>query len=174
MMFVSASRSISRIIYDVRTERPAAKTKVVMKPSQLANVAHSLRLQVALDEAARAGRADRIKRLREESAYTQPALAEAVGVTLRAYQRWEEGGGIEWEHLEKLAEIHGVSVQWLHRGEERATPDVLGALSSSELLAELRSLRAELLAELSAVRTTQERLLKLLPPDERGEAERRK
>lgn len=112
--------------------------KAVTKPSQFAKVAHSLRLQVALDEAARAGRADRIKRLREESAYTQPALAEEVGVTLRAYQRWEEGGGIEWEHLERLAELHGVSVQWLHRGEEHTTPDVFSVLGgSSDLRAQL-------------------------------------
>lgn len=84
----------------------------------------TFRMQVALDEQQQLARAARIKQLREESPYTQAALADLVGVTPRAYQRWEEGGGIEWEHLERLAEVHGVDVIWIHRGTSRGpTPD---------------------------------------------------
>lgn len=98
---------------------------------------------MALDEAQRLARGERIKQLREESAFTQPALAEKVGVTLRAYQRWEEGGGIEWDHLEKLAEIHGVDVQWIHRGKEKGpTPDPF-ASDSPEIADALRALQSE-------------------------------
>lgn len=124
---------------------------------------------MALDVAQRIARGERIKQLREESPYTQPVLAEKVGVTLRAYQRWEEGGGIEWDHLEKLAEIYGVDVQWIHRGEERGpAPDPFATDSAKvveELRREVRALRHELLAEIAKVRTTQEALLRLQESD---------
>jgi transcriptional regulator with XRE-family HTH domain len=52
----------------------------------------------------------------------QPQIAERVGVTLRAYQEWEAGGGIAWPNLEKLADIHGVSTDWLEHGDEQPVP----------------------------------------------------
>ena len=53
----------------------------------------------------------------------QPAVADAAGVTLRAYQRWEAGGGIAWENLQKLAKVFGVSENYLLYGlEEPAGP----------------------------------------------------
>jgi transcriptional regulator with XRE-family HTH domain len=117
----------------MKTDLPAASDKAVINPSQNARSLPTLRLQMALDAAQRLARGERIKQLREESPYTQPVLAEQVGVTLRAYQRWEEGGGIEWDHLEKLAEIHGVDVQWIHKGEEQGvTPDVLATLNGAD------------------------------------------
>lgn len=112
-----------------------------------ARPALSVRLQLALEEQQRLDRAARIKQLREESPYTQEAIADLVGVKIRSYQKWEEGGGIEWDNLEKLADIHKVSVQWIHRGEEKATPDVLGNLSSvpPELAAQLDRIEKEVL-----------------------------
>lgn len=134
----------------MKTARRPAKQKAVIAPSQSARTGRTLRLQVALDEAAKAERAGRIRQLREESPYTQPALADKVGVTLRAYQRWEEGGGIEWEHLEKLAEIHDVDVQWIHRGREQGpAPDPFAtSRSPSEQFGLVLQNQAEILARI--------------------------
>jgi hypothetical protein len=61
--------------------------------------------------------ARRIKELRGPR--PQEALANEIPVTLRAYQEWEAGGGIAWANLQRLAEIHGVSTNWLLYGDER-------------------------------------------------------
>jgi transcriptional regulator with XRE-family HTH domain len=61
--------------------------------------------------------AARIRELRGQM--PQPKMADRVGVTLRAYQRWEAGDGIRWDNLERLAEIHGVTTNWLLYGDER-------------------------------------------------------
>lgn len=45
----------------------------------------------------------RIKQLRGR--VPQPVIADRVGVTLRAYQAWEAGGGIAWDNLIKLAAV---------------------------------------------------------------------
>jgi hypothetical protein len=42
-------------------------------------------------------RGDRIRELR--AGIPQPRIADQVGVTLRAYQEWEAGGGIGWDNL---------------------------------------------------------------------------
>ncbi len=52
----------------------------------------------------------------------QPQIADEVGVSLRAYQQWEAGGGIAWTNLKRLADIHGVSTEWLENGDERHEP----------------------------------------------------
>ncbi len=59
--------------------------------------------------------AQRIRELRGPR--PQPRIAAEVGVTLRAYQAWEAGGGIAWPNLEKLAEFHGVTTSWLEHGD---------------------------------------------------------
>jgi hypothetical protein len=61
--------------------------------------------------------ASRIRALR--GARPQPQIAGEVGVTLRAYQEWEAGGGIAWPNLLKLAEVHRVSTSWLEHGDEQ-------------------------------------------------------
>lgn len=59
--------------------------------------------------------AARIKELREPR--PQQAIADKVGVSLRAYQAWEAGGGISWENLEQLAKALGVTEEYLLYGE---------------------------------------------------------
>jgi hypothetical protein len=59
--------------------------------------------------------ASRIRVLR--GARPQPQIAHEVGVTLRAYQEWEAGGGIAWPNLRRLAEVHGVTTDWLENGD---------------------------------------------------------
>lgn len=41
---------------------------------------------------------------------TQPAVADAIGVTPRAYQAYEAGGGIKLDNARKLAIFFGVEV----------------------------------------------------------------
>jgi len=108
---------------------------------------------MALEEQQRSERAGRIKKLREESPFTQEAVADRVGVKLRTYQKWEEGGGITWVHLESLASLHDVEVQWIHRGEQRTSDPV----ELRELLDRVLDEQANLLAKLDAVLDEQRR-----------------
>jgi hypothetical protein len=48
----------------------------------------------------------------------QTVIAAGVGVSLRAYQQWEAGGGIAWHNLDALAKLHSVSTEWLLSGAE--------------------------------------------------------
>jgi len=53
-------------------------------------------------------RGERIKLLREERHMTQPAVADAIGITLRAYQKYETGGGLKWDNAVALAKVFQV------------------------------------------------------------------
>jgi transcriptional regulator with XRE-family HTH domain len=71
--------------------------------------------QMARAEDARTSeRGDRIRELR--AGIPQPRIADQVGVTLRAYQEWEAGGGIGWDNLVKLAEVFGVTEEYIEFG----------------------------------------------------------
>jgi hypothetical protein len=68
----------------------------------------------------RAGRGEIASRIRVlRGPRPQPQIAAEVGVSLRAYQGWEAGGGIAWPNLQRLADIHGVTTNWLEHGDER-------------------------------------------------------
>jgi hypothetical protein len=86
-----------------------------------------------LDQQHRLEVAARIRQLRETSGpprLTQPKIADYIGLSLRGYQKAEKTGGIAWEKLEKLGELHGVDPHWILDGEERGdTPDALAALN---------------------------------------------
>lgn len=59
----------------------------------------------------------RIKELRGPK--PQRVIADAVPVTLRAYGAWEAGdSGIAWDNLQRLAEIFGVTENYILYGEE--------------------------------------------------------
>lgn len=79
--------------------------------------ARTLLLQMAADLERQREIGQRIKALREELGLTQPVLADKVGVTLRAAQAWEAGGGIGYENRKRLAEELGVSEEFLLFGE---------------------------------------------------------
>jgi len=106
-----------------------------------------------MDEQRRLEIAGRIKELREQSPYTQPAIADRIGVTVRAYQKWEQTGGLTGEHLEELAKLHNVTPEFIWRGQERGpTPDLSVALNGStpgvlHLLTEINRKLDKLLAE---------------------------
>lgn len=107
-------------------------------------------------------RGDQIRALRKQKErasdsgrLTQPMVAEAVGVTLRAYQDWEASTeerpkGIDWENAKKLAKFFNVDAEDVARREDDAEP--------SPWSAEIQELRAQL----DRIATNQENLAALL------------
>jgi transcriptional regulator with XRE-family HTH domain len=58
--------------------------------------------------------AQRLRELRTQRQLTQARVAELVGVGLRVYHRWEQGGAApHFETLLKLADVLGVSLDEL-------------------------------------------------------------
>lgn len=84
----------------------------------------------------------RIKQAREKTPMKQPDMARALGVTPRTYQNYEATAKgrptIPWEHLDRIAELTGVSREWL-LGDASEASSVEDALRRIE--AELRALR---------------------------------
>lgn len=81
-------------------------------------------LSTLLDQMADLQRGARIKELRHANHLKQPAVAERVPVTLRAYQEWEAGGGIAWENVKALAKIFGVDPDYILSGPKAETPSL--------------------------------------------------
>jgi hypothetical protein len=70
-------------------------------------------------------RADRIRALKQgHPELTWQAIAERVGVSLRAAQSWQETGGIAYENAKRLAALWGEDVDYIMRGERPETPDL--------------------------------------------------
>lgn len=101
-------------------------TQKVFAPttSRSARSAATLLAQVADIE-----RGARIKELRKALHLTQPALADEVGVTLRALQEWEAGGGISWDNAKRLAATLGTETDYVFNGERGDTPQPFGEKS---------------------------------------------
>lgn len=83
---------------------------------------------------------------------TQPAVADVIGVTTRAYQAYEAGGGIKLDNARKLAMFFGVEVI-----------DVLGAAATET---QLDRLEHALTATADAVARCEEMLHRLLGQNE--------
>jgi hypothetical protein len=86
--------------------------------------AHTVLLRMARDEA----RAARIRELyearkEEDPRFTWRAVAEYVGVSERAAHAWGTTGGINPEHLPKIAEVFKADPDWIWRGPRDETPD---------------------------------------------------
>lgn len=116
--------------------------------SRAKRTARTLLLRVAADEA----RAERIRTLKQEHPeHTWQAIADYVGVSLRAAQAWQEAGGISYPNAKKLAQLWQEDVLYIMQG-ERGTPDlslIQGADDGAKLdriLAELQGLREERLS----------------------------
>jgi transcriptional regulator with XRE-family HTH domain len=56
----------------------------------------------------------RLRDLRQHSPYTQEAIAEHIGVTLRAYQKMEQTGGMSYPNRVKLADLFKVDIGVLY------------------------------------------------------------
>lgn len=83
--------------------------------------------------------AERIKELRAAKRVTQPEAAEAVGVSLRAYQAWElADSGLNPQNIKALAGYFNTTPDYIEYGDERAAaPDLMGELAAGELVAQL-------------------------------------
>lgn len=86
-----------------------------------------------LDQMADVARGQRIQELRAARHLTQPAIAELVGVTLRAYQAWEAGGGITWENAKVLAKKLGTDPEFIMAGAKPETPDPFAKSDANQL-----------------------------------------
>ena len=105
-------------------------------------IARSFAIEMALQQRAM-GR--RIAQLRERAHLTQEAAADKAGVTLRAYQKWEAGGGIQYANLQKLAEVLQVPVDQITG--EPSTPDL--SLPNGPVNEEVRARLANIEATLA-------------------------
>lgn len=104
------------------TKRKDALQKFVPGSSRGPRNARTLLLQMAMEAERQKEIGARIKELRGR--IPQPVIAEKVGVTLRAYQAWEAGGGIAWDNYGKLADAFGVDEDYLLYGEREEPGDV--------------------------------------------------
>ncbi len=104
------------------TNFSSAVPEFAQRPSKSFLGPISVRLQTLMEEAQKLEIGQRIKELREQSRFTQPELAELLGIGLRAYQKLEAEGTTKWERAEELARIHGVDVYWLWHGRETTSP----------------------------------------------------
>jgi transcriptional regulator with XRE-family HTH domain len=59
----------------------------------------------------------RRKAMRDERGMTQPEVALAIGVGLRAYQKWEAGGGMKAANRRKLSALWKVPIAELRNDE---------------------------------------------------------
>jgi transcriptional regulator with XRE-family HTH domain len=70
---------------------------------------------MSVDE--RRGVGFRIRRLRERAGWSRDVLAERLGVHAGSVARWESGGALPHAyHLERIAELGGVTTEWLRTG----------------------------------------------------------
>lgn len=85
-----------------------------------------------------------IKTLRESSGHTQESAAEAVGVNIRTYQRWESGETSPSERRkDKIAKAFNAALSDFYRDDSGVlTPSK--TLSRAELLTEIYSLAPSL------------------------------
>jgi hypothetical protein len=75
-------------------------------------------------------RADRIRELKKQHPeYTWQAIADHVGVSLRAAQSWQEKGGIDYENAKKLAALWGEDLDFIMRGPRSDPPALMDRFS---------------------------------------------
>src|SRR3954464_5445355 len=90
----------------------------------------NVRLRVAQDT----NRAERIRQLKTaHPELTWSYIADQIGVRERSAIAWQKTGGISAKNAEKLAELFGVSYDFLWFGKEKGpTPDVLAGVAGIE------------------------------------------
>ena len=100
--------------------------------------ARTFLLHMAQDEA----RAARIKELKESRPeLTWEDIAHACGVTTRGAQAWSATGSIRFDNARKLADLFGVTVEYIWSGKQHHdTPDLLGTLAADSAVGRLQKL----------------------------------
>jgi hypothetical protein len=90
-------------------------------------------------------RAQRIRALKSEHPeLTWQAIADHVGVTMRAAQAWGEKGEIAYGNARKLAELFGEDVAFILRGPPPTSPDLMGAIDADPVRHQLDRIEARL------------------------------
>jgi len=113
----------------------------------------TLLLRMAQDEE----RAGRIRDLKQaHPGLRWQAIADHVGVTMRAAQSWQEKGEISYENAKKLAELFDVDVDFIMRGVQGPTQDPF----PTEVDINVESTLAGVLAEIKAQLAEQTQVLK--------------
>jgi hypothetical protein len=115
---------------------------LIITTSPKGRTARTLLLRMAADEA----RAERIRLLKEGHPELKwQAIADHVGVTLRAAQAWANTGSIAYGNAKKLAELFdGIDVDYVMRGPVPST----GATSEESQLDRIEGLLEEVLSRL--------------------------
>jgi transcriptional regulator with XRE-family HTH domain len=168
------------------TNARSATSQFVTGPSRKSRTGSTFRLHLLMEERTRLEIGERITQLRERSPYTQPEVADKLGIGLRAYQKLEKEGTTRYERCQELANIHEewagadpdwnhVSAGWIWDGRERdSKADLMGSLKQAEgtpsiqgVEAQIAALRAELLAAVGVVRSELEDLRSQKAPAER-------
>jgi transcriptional regulator with XRE-family HTH domain len=114
-------------------------------------------------------RGERIKAAREARHLTQPAVVEKIEeearklppdhdlrrrledhgelpITLRGFQSWQYGGGIDYEKAKLLAKVLHVTTDWIFNGDEedQPTPDPFVPTITGELAGILQAIKDQL------------------------------
>lgn len=103
--------------------------------------ARTVLLRMARDQA-RAERIDQLKQGRPD--LTWQAIADYLGVTVRAAQAWRETGAISYVNARKLADLFEVDVLWLLQGAGD------GPAATASQLDRIESMLADLLVRVPA------------------------
>lgn len=91
------------------------------------NASSTASLEWLMEQKQKAEIGQRIKDLRDNSAETTRSIGDYCGVGERSVAAWIAGKGIAYDNAQKVAELFGVDVDWLWRGEaQSSTGPVLG------------------------------------------------
>jgi hypothetical protein len=119
-----------------------------LKKKKLANTSLKRRRTprtVLLRMAADADRAERIRSLKEANPQVRwRMVADYVGVTDRSVADWASKGAMSYDHAKKLAEFFKVDLDWLWRGPEQQSPDLMTALSEDGPQSQLDDIQRKL------------------------------
>jgi hypothetical protein len=109
------------------THEPEGSQRHMTAPLAARRPARNVRLRVAQDT----NRAERIRQLKTaHPELTWSYIADQIGVRERSAIAWQKTGGISAKNAEKLAELFGVSYDFLWFGKEKGpTPDLLAGVS---------------------------------------------
>lgn len=113
--------------------QPSRKKNLMATSLKRARSPHSLLLRMAAD----AERAQRLKMIKDERPdLTWPQVADAVGVSERSVAAWAKDGQMSYGNAKKLALFLGVGLDWLWRGPQPESPDLMSALTTPGDLAQ--------------------------------------
>lgn len=98
--------------------------------------ARTVLLRMAADEE----RAERIRQLKtDHPGVTWASIAEAIGVKERSAVEWARTGGISYENAKRLAAHFSVDVDWLWRGGQPPTPDLIAGMNGKARIDDLET-----------------------------------